>query len=198
MRPRTKDREDLIEAACELFSQADYHNVAMDEIAKAARVAKGTLYLYFDSKEDLYVSIIRVRLERLVYLLEQAYEDRQDVWRNLRSYLVHLDAFFRKHQHFFELWVRESGKSPSNNNKELHRLNEKFVSLLKRVLDQGVREGDIRLDIPTDWAAVRILGMIEAEVREHINRRTPHDERLVDSMMTQIMSGLTQSGTEQS
>ena len=97
----------MIDAACELFSQGDYHNVGMDDIARAAGVAKGTLYLYFNSKEDLYVSVIRYRLERLVELLEQSYESRQDVWLNLRSFLIHLDAFFRKHPHFFELWVRE-------------------------------------------------------------------------------------------
>ena len=53
--PRKSGRKgEIIEAAAKLFSNKSYHDVTMDQIAQEVGVAKGTIYLYFDSKEKLY------------------------------------------------------------------------------------------------------------------------------------------------
>ena len=51
-------RERILEAAADLFSQKSYHEVMMEDVAKMTSVAKGTVYNYFSSKEDLYFSIM--------------------------------------------------------------------------------------------------------------------------------------------
>jgi TetR/AcrR family fatty acid metabolism transcriptional regulator len=48
-------RNKIINAALEIFTEQGFHNTRLDDIAKEANVAKGTLYLYFKSKEDLFV-----------------------------------------------------------------------------------------------------------------------------------------------
>ena len=50
-------RERILEAAADLFSRKSYHEVMMEDVAKMISVAKGTVYNYFSSKEELYFSI---------------------------------------------------------------------------------------------------------------------------------------------
>ncbi|WP_333655728.1 TetR/AcrR family transcriptional regulator, partial [Dissulfurispira sp.] len=52
-------RDSILGVATELFSKRPYHMVVMDDIARKARVAKGTLYYHFRSKEDLYVALLQ-------------------------------------------------------------------------------------------------------------------------------------------
>ncbi|HEX2982568.1 MAG TPA: helix-turn-helix domain-containing protein, partial [Ignavibacteriales bacterium] len=56
----------IIEAASGFFSAHNYHEVMMEDIAKAAGIAKGTLYNYFESKESLYFTIMLDRMETLI------------------------------------------------------------------------------------------------------------------------------------
>ena len=60
--PRFKDKETRVKeiqrAAKKLFFKKGYQNVTIDEIAKMAKISKGTVYLYFKNKEDLYISLM--------------------------------------------------------------------------------------------------------------------------------------------
>lgn len=54
-----KDKRDrILDAAQELFADQPFHKVLLSDVAAAASVGKGTLYLYFKSKEDLYLSLL--------------------------------------------------------------------------------------------------------------------------------------------
>ena len=54
-------RKKIIESASQLFSRMNYHEVMMEDVAKQAAIAKGTVYNYFETKEDLYFSIMKLR-----------------------------------------------------------------------------------------------------------------------------------------
>ena len=51
---KEQKRKRIIESAAKLFSQKSYHEVMMEDVAKLSSIAKGTVYNYFDSKEELY------------------------------------------------------------------------------------------------------------------------------------------------
>ena len=57
-RERLRQREELLAAALELFSEKGFHNVSMHEIARKAEYSVGTLYRFFKDKEDLYKALI--------------------------------------------------------------------------------------------------------------------------------------------
>ncbi|MEO0245016.1 MAG: TetR/AcrR family transcriptional regulator, partial [candidate division WOR-3 bacterium] len=56
----TKDL--ILKKAEQIFFENGYYKTKIDDIAKSAKVAKGTIYLYFKSKEDLFISIIEKNL----------------------------------------------------------------------------------------------------------------------------------------
>lgn len=80
-------KQDLIvEAATQVFLQKGFGGASMDEIAKAAGVAKQTLYGYFAGKDDLFLAIIERRREELFGDWPEAIDGRRDI----DEYLIHL------------------------------------------------------------------------------------------------------------
>src|SRR6266852_5038836 len=65
------EREDLIlQAAEEMFVEKGYYNASMDEIAARVGIAKGTLYLHFDCKEDMVVALMERKLQAFKATIE--------------------------------------------------------------------------------------------------------------------------------
>src|SRR5882757_11142150 len=67
----TTKRERILRAAVDVFAQNGYFNAKVSEIAKSAGVADGTIYLYFDGKEDLLVTIFREHTRNYLQSLER-------------------------------------------------------------------------------------------------------------------------------
>jgi AcrR family transcriptional regulator len=65
--PRDERRAQLLTAALEVFTSAGYHAAAMDEIADRAGVSKPVLYQHFPSKLDLYLAVLDLHVDQLVY-----------------------------------------------------------------------------------------------------------------------------------
>src|SRR5437764_12068059 len=65
-RPDEHKRQLIIDTAGRFFATQPFHKVRLDDIAAAAKLGKGTLYIYFDSKEDLYFSLIYEGFAKLV------------------------------------------------------------------------------------------------------------------------------------
>ncbi len=63
-------RERILDAAVKVFARKGFHATRVSEVAKAAGVADGTIYLYFESKDHLLVSLFEHRVERLLEYLE--------------------------------------------------------------------------------------------------------------------------------
>src|SRR5437763_6135803 len=67
----TSKRERILRAAVDVFAQNGYFNAKVSEIAKAAGVADGTIYLYFDNKEDLLITIFREHTTKYIQALRR-------------------------------------------------------------------------------------------------------------------------------
>ncbi|WP_010421495.1 TetR/AcrR family transcriptional regulator [Anaerophaga thermohalophila] len=82
-------KDSILRVANQLFSRFGFHKTSMDEIAKVARKAKGSLYYHFVSKEDLFREVI---LKEITHLKSQlgiiTNSSDLDASQKLRSYLV--------------------------------------------------------------------------------------------------------------
>ncbi len=106
-------REKIIDAAAELFSRKNYHEVMMEDVAKLVSVAKGTVYNYFNSKEDLYFSIMQSRLEKLTSLLKERINSEGSTIGALRAFVVNIYSFMMANRNFFLIFRKETLKRGS-------------------------------------------------------------------------------------
>lgn len=100
-------REELLEAATKLFSERGYQNTDVQAIADAIEVGKGTIYLYFPSKEALFFAAVNRAMTQCEEFVKSkaltAKEHISLIKEVVRAYV----EFFRKHPHFVELFVQE-------------------------------------------------------------------------------------------
>lgn len=166
-RPDPGKRERIIEAASGLFGGRDLASVRMEEVAARAGVAKGTIYLYFDSKEDLYFSILATRLSSLLDALDRAFREEEDPRLRLRKFLVHSSMFLLKYPDFFRMMRKEessfAGALPGPG-VEVEPLRARLRNLLRSLLTRGMEAGRIRT-MPVEMTADLIFGSLEGTVR---------------------------------
>jgi TetR/AcrR family transcriptional regulator len=107
-REKLRQRQEILATALDLFSQKGYHNVAMHEIAEKAEFAIGTLYKFFQNKEDLYKTIVLERCDDFEDGFRQALEQSDDEVEKLRHYVHFRCERFRNNLPFVRLFLAES------------------------------------------------------------------------------------------
>ena len=150
-REKLQRRNTILEAARHLFFEKGYRTT-MDEIAERAELSKGTLYLYFKSKDELYVSVIvegyRILEKRIREALPKAEGPEEKVKAVYFAFVDHClenREYFRTTQYFLTEDARE------NTSKELiEAINIDSMRLLEygiKAMQEGIEEGVFRDDL---------------------------------------------------
>lgn len=134
-------REKILAEAAKLFAAEPFHKVLLSDVAKAAKVGKGTLYTYFKSKEDLYLAVISQGFAQLLTRLrERIATAASDALGNLAILIEEYVNFVFQNPYFSELMRMAPemtfGRPQSEKNRrELSRLIESLIR-------QGIAEGE--------------------------------------------------------
>jgi len=187
-------RERIIETAFELFSKKNYHEVMMEDVAKLTSVAKGTVYNYFSSKEELYFSIMKQRMEKLTNSLTEKIANETNSIDSLRSFITHLYLFMMKYQNFFLMYKKEFSKTDNEICIELRSLEKRLNELLSGIIRTGETKGLFR-QIDEDFAVNVILGSIFGVVQRGIDNKIDEQEtrkekeKIFDFVLHGLFSG---------
>jgi AcrR family transcriptional regulator len=167
-RPRTKPPEirleELVDAAQRLFLEKGFSSTSVAEIVKLADVAKGTFYLYFQTKEDVLAALQERFLERFTDALDTAFEksaghrwpERLDQW------MTACVSFYLANIEFHDLVFHEFALSRS----ELRKANP-IVNRLDQLLEAGRFSGEFDVD-DTKLTAVMLFSAMHGAVDEVI------------------------------
>ena len=83
---RAKMRETILDAAIKIFSKQGYAMTKVDDVASTANVSKGTVYLYFASKEELYESIVKETRQILAERQNELFKNKKDIEADLGKF----------------------------------------------------------------------------------------------------------------
>ena len=146
---RRKDERpgEILKAALEEFSINGFAATRLDDVAKRAGICKGTIYLYFKSKEELFVEVVRDRIlphfERLEELNEQhkgsAKEILREQLKTIYKELLSTDAMFIP-----KLIISEGSRFPELTKFYYEEIITRIHKVIKSVIERGVAEGDFR------------------------------------------------------
>ncbi|MEY3094436.1 MAG: hypothetical protein RLZZ317_939 [Actinomycetota bacterium] len=89
--PRDERRAQLLDSALEIFTVSGYHAASMDEIADKAAVSKPVLYQHFPSKLDLYLAVLDLHIDSLVFAIQKAIASNRE---NKNRVKATIDAYF--------------------------------------------------------------------------------------------------------
>lgn len=180
-----KDRRDsIVTAATRVFLQSGVQGATMDGIAREAGLSKGTLYLYFQNKDELFLSIALEFVEAIFKELRQVDEDEhQDGLAKFRVLMQTYIRYSLSHKSSFMVAISWLGSTYSVDSKE--PLFSQYKSALARgyalaisALDSAVDDGSLKMSVSSTrfalsiWGAV--LGLILVEnSSEEVARRAP-------------------------
>ncbi|MFN3872391.1 MAG: uroporphyrinogen-III synthase [Ignavibacterium sp.] len=191
-------KEIIIDKATELFARKDYYEVMMDDVAHLSKVAKGTLYNYFESKEQLFDEIINSNLEKLLTAVKSELNSESSIIESLHSYVSSLFQFFISHKNFFKIFLGQISKYDEENNSDIKLKAEEISSILSDIIYKGKREKIFR-DVEEDFAVRLIIGNIFNSVKRSIENNFSDDqliserENLFDFILHAIYSGFENS-----
>ena len=172
-------RERILEAAADLFSRKSYHEVMVEDVAKMISVAKGTVYNYFSSKEELYFSIMSMRMENLLKSLTEKTNAENNSIDALKTFTVHYYMFMMKYSNFFLMYQKESLNSENNFCGELRELDSQIKKLLAGIIRKGIAENIFRI-IDHEFAVNTILGSIYGTIQRNIEQQIDDEQKYIE------------------
>lgn len=156
---RTVDKRAVIlDAALKTFVKRGYSETRVSEIASEAKVAEGTLYNYFQSKEDLLLSLFDEKWGGIIDDIRKKISRLDDPNKKLKVMFSVVVRLFRKDRHLAEIFLVDVKQSSIFiKNYPVNRVVE-FIELIEEILEDGKRRGIYRKDLDTHVAKMIIFG----------------------------------------
>jgi AcrR family transcriptional regulator len=139
-----RTKKTIIEVASKLFEKYGFYKTTMDEVAKVANKAKGSLYYHFKSKEELFAAVIDVELTKVKMALASIVENTEmNSEEKLRAYFLTRMKVLNDHAHNYKEALK-TGIYPKNVhvNKVRYKLEVWEKQNIKKIIQQGIDEGN--------------------------------------------------------
>lgn len=154
----TKKR--LFDAAMDLIGERGFTDTTVDEIVERARVAKGTVYYHFAGKAELVEALIADRMRPLVAAFNDAAEAHPEDPRAAIEAMVRAELeFLLQHKSFSKLLLTEMWREDRVWRETLLMLRSEIMTVIRRVIAQGIESGDFRADVDPTFGASALFGM---------------------------------------
>jgi AcrR family transcriptional regulator len=169
-------RERVLLEAAKLFAERGLNQTDMAEVASRAKVAKGSLYNYFKSKDDLYLHVCRDGLTRSRRAVYDGIDPAWDVHRQVEHIFRQGIKFALANPHYVALYLNNASAGMERFAKLISRQVEKFTAdHLKGAIRQGMEQGLVRPDLDVNLAAFLInslyITMVISLVSPHFKIR---------------------------
>jgi AcrR family transcriptional regulator len=194
---RKKEKENrknsILKAARKLFFERGFKSVTVDLIAAKAEVSKGSIYLYFDSKEEIYTQIlISANIERHKEIENFARQEGTASELLLKYARVYVDFFLENNELFrilmtFMLHAENMNLTEEQNTQLIHTTNEN-IRTISEILQKGVDAGEFsdRIDIRQGQNA--IWGLLNGIISLYIYSGAP--EKRSERINTTVQESL--------
>lgn len=147
-------RERLVREAARLFAERGFNQTDMAELARRAGVAKGSIYNYFQSKEDLYIHVCRDGIERSRKAVYGEMDPSWDLFRQVEHIFRQGVRFVQTYPEYLILYDNISSAGMERFAEQMSLEVEKFTAdYLKRLIHRDIRNGIIRGDVDVNLSA---------------------------------------------
>jgi TetR/AcrR family fatty acid metabolism transcriptional regulator len=193
-RPPVADkREAILKAATRVFAQRGFFNAQVADVAKAAGVAAGTVYLYFRSKDDLLVSLFERTMKDAIAAGREALAGATDPRERLiRIARLHLERLGRDRDLavVFQVELRQSTKFMERFSSSYLR---EYLGIIREAVEAGQTAGLFRADVSATTAAKILFGALdEMATNWMLSRRRYSLEADADAVIDLFLHGVHQ------
>jgi TetR/AcrR family fatty acid metabolism transcriptional regulator len=165
LKTNTKKNSDkhrrIIEAALKVFAKNGFYNSKVSEIARAANVADGTIYLYFQNKDDILISLFEEEMGNILERMHQALAEVDGPAAKLERFALQHLTLLEENQELAEIIqveLRQSSKFMKEyQNDRFHQ----YLNIISSIIKQGQEQGVFRRDILPGVAKRAFFGALD-------------------------------------
>lgn len=156
---REKRRQEILEAAARLFASEGYGGCEMERLATELKIAKGTLYLYFPGKQELFFACVDWGMNQMQQTVRAAAERESDPFRRLTSAIHAYLLFFENHPEYVELLIQERALFKNRKQPTYFEYRNVNLGYWKDQYRDLIDAGRLREDLPVE-RIVDIVGSV--------------------------------------
>lgn len=185
-RPDDAKRQLILDTATRLFASRPFHEVRLDDVASEASLGKGTLYVYFSSKEEIYLELIRAGFSRMVHHVRLETDGPgQSAWTQITSIIRALVSFGTMYPDLYRV-MRSGGLTPED--PHLLSTRAELTTLIESALRRGIKAGEIKDPYP-EITAQFIPALVRGALLFPAKNLTP--ARLEKHILRVLRSGIS-------
>lgn len=169
--------EEILDAALQLFTEKGFSATRMIDVAKAAGISKGTLYLYFDSKEAIFREVVSQRITPQLDLVESTVEEFEGTQAELLRHLINgwwMGIACTSLSAIPKIIVSESGNFPELAEYFTRTVVIRSRNLFSKVISRGMINGEFRLYEAETVARLVVAPLVQATIWMHSLK--PYDD----------------------
>ena len=186
--PRDERRAQLLVAALEVFTASGYHSAAMDEIADRAKVSKPVLYQHFPSKLDLYLAVLDLHIDSLVFAIQKAIASNRENSARVAATVEAYFGFIDSEGEAFRLLFESDMNLEPQVRERLNRMTYDCAAAVSAVIsiDTGLGKEESMM------LAVGIISTVQTTARHWLDRDGKIDrKRATELVMNLIWRGIS-------
>jgi len=147
-RRKAQRPKEIVEAAFEEFSRNGYAATTLDQIAERAGVTKGTIYVYFENKEQLFISMVRevtkATLDTVIDMFERHEGSTAELLRAQFSFIYQHIVEDRRRREVVRMLIAEASRFPALADRYHEEIHRPCLDLLQKAIQRGIDRGEIR------------------------------------------------------
>src|SRR6202161_1082533 len=201
-RPETRRRskaerpQEILEAAFAEFSRNGYAVTTLDQIAERAGVTKGTIYVYFENKEHLFISMVREAVKATMDTVEDIFERHDgstaDLLREQFSFIYDHIVRDRRRREGVRMLIAEASRFPALADRHHQEIHLPCMDLLTRPIQRGMDRGEIRRSAVTECPLVIIapIALVDLWMMMFDERHPLAPNAYFDAPLDLVLTGL--------
>ena len=192
--PKKDKRQTILSCAEELFLSKRFDQVTLEDIRIRAQVGKGTIYRFFESKEDLYAHVLLAGLDTLYDTLQHTIQEHGSHEYKLAAAATALDQFFRRRRGLFRpLYAsdaRRMMRTPGRR-EEFRAHKKRILEPVAAIIRDGIADGSFRNTLPATAAARVFMSVVrEGAAAEERDGTSPVP---IEELLNLFLSGIRNS-----
>lgn len=162
-------RQQIMYEVEKLFTSRRFHEITLDDVAHAAQVGKGTIYRYFQDKDDLFFQTATSGFDELCELLSRKVPENASFFEQMLSACQQISSFYDSRRQLFRMIQAEDSRMywcKGTIRDRWMAKRKKLIAALAEIINKGVAEGKIRTDVPPEALASFLLALLRTRSRD--------------------------------
>lgn len=188
---RAVRRQAIVEAAARLFAELGYTDCDMERLAAELNIAKGTLYLYFSSKEELFYACVDDGMRQMQTAVNAAADQEQEPFEQISQAIRTYFQFFEDHPEHVELLIQERANFKHRKRPTYFEYREANRARWRELWTRLIKEGRVRNDLPVERILDTIGNLLYGTMfTNHFVGRQVSSQEQFDSILEIVLDGV--------